>query len=177
MTKRRAKPHGPPPQRPNSRTPRKGRNDPSNQKAILVAEHERLDRRIRERMRSLPTKQEPNSPKEHPTVSHRPAPKSEPIRRSSNGSNHPTPQEWSLQRHTNHSRPRMHESSPLPPLCNHHHGRRHRQTIPPQCLSVVRNPQKDNHRPRPPIYLTFRHGPVSKAEDQAEHINGLPPTN
>jgi hypothetical protein len=71
----------------------------------------------------------------------------------------------------------MHKGSPLPPLCDHNHRRRHSRTIPPQRLSVVRDPQENNHRPRPPIYLALRYCPVPKTENQAEHIDSLPPTN
>jgi hypothetical protein len=169
--------HGLLPQRAHRRASRKRRNHTGHETKVLVAWYEPMDRRLRQRMRSLPTKQKLDAPNTPPYIPYRPRPPGKPIRRDSDGSHHATPKERSIRRHTHDSRPRMHKSGHLPPLLDHHYGRRHRQPLSEQRLSVVRTPQEDDIRPRPKVYLSLRPSPDATTGSETEHINSLPPTD
>ena len=58
---------------------------------VLVARDARLDCPIRQRLRTLPTKQDPYAPNQSPTVSHKCSVRSATIPSHRYGSNHPTP--------------------------------------------------------------------------------------
>ena len=81
------------PQQPDCWTPRKGRNHSSHKTKVLVAKHEPMDRKLCQRMCSLPIKQELDAPRTHTHVLRRTRTRSEPIRRNSNGPHHPTPED------------------------------------------------------------------------------------
>jgi hypothetical protein len=111
------------------RTPRTRPHHHDHPSTLLVAKHERMDCTICERMRQMPTKQEPHETSKSAPLLHPHTDQRTPIPDRSNGPDHPTPNQQRVRRHPHDSGSRMHESGHIPPLQNNHHRARGSQTV------------------------------------------------
>jgi hypothetical protein len=103
-----------------------------------------MDCRIYQRMRNLPTKQNPHALEKGSPILHRHQRRGATLQTYCNGPDHQTtPKAW--QKHNPHYRqPQMFISSNIPLLQQHHHRAWHCPTIPGSCLQMVQTSHKDN---------------------------------
>ena len=136
-----------------------------------------MDCRICQRMRNLPTEQEPYSQKENPSLRHHHNPRHPPIPTSRHRSNHGTTKMSREGCNSHHCRPRMLTGSSVSTLLHNCYGTRNSGTIPRQRLQMVWNPHKNHQRPRSSLHVPLRESPLPKARNSTELILGVPPPN
>src|SRR6266446_4999380 len=134
-----------------------------------------MDRRLRKRVRNLPTKQNYDPQEENTTLPHHYQRRHPPFPTNRNGPYHGTPVATWAQCHTNDSGSRMLTCSHLPPLFRHHHRPRHRTALPRLRLSMVWLTNKNDQRSRPKVHFTIRLSPLRKARNRMKPIHGIPP--
>src|SRR6266702_1165767 len=99
-----------------SRTPRNWQHTHVTETKLLVAEHEEGRRRIRQRVRNVPSQQNQYAPPETSFVSHHDGPRSTTIRSRHNGLHHQTTTVQRIRLHTHHYGPRLHQGGTIHPL-------------------------------------------------------------
>ncbi len=133
-----------------------------------------MDIRLHQRMRSLPTKQDPNPPEEDTPLPNHNKGGNPSFSTNCNGSYYGTSAAPWTQRHTNHSRPRVLVHSHLPSMFRYHNRPWNRSTLPRLCLPMVWSTNQNDKRLRPQIHLTIRKGPHQETRHPMKPIDGLP---
>ncbi len=136
-----------------------------------------MDSRLRERMCSLPTKQDPDSQEKNTALLHYYKGRHSPISTNRNGSYYGTSSASWTQRNTNHSGPWMLTHSHLPPMFRHHHRPRNCPTLPRLHLPMVWSTNQNDKRPRPQIYFAIRQGAHRKTRHPVKPIHSIPSPN
>jgi hypothetical protein len=156
------KDHDPSSRPPHSRTPQTGQNHQKNQENHPVGRNEPIDCQLRQRMRDLPTKQDPNPLKEGPSISNHHYPRNTPIPAGSNGPDNGPSQVPREGCNPHNCRPQVLPSSSVHSLQHKHHWSGHCPAIPRTRIQMVRNTHQNNYQPRPTIHLSFWASPHPK---------------
>src|SRR5882757_4792138 len=109
-----------------------------------MGRNEPMDCRLRQGMRYLSTKQDPNPQDENPPLQNHNPRSDTAIPTNRHGSYHGTPNAQRKGRDPHHSRPRMFPSGNLPPMYHNDNRTGHCPTISRQRLSMVRTTQQDD---------------------------------
>ena len=152
-------------------------DDLHSQKSCLVSSHVQMGRKLRQRMRQMPTKQSTHTLNYRPTIQNQCSTPGPTIQSSSHGPSHPTPQQQWIQRHSYHCRSWLHQSSTIPTLHHKYNRRKNCQTLSGQCVSMVRNSLQNHIGQRPQVYIPLLNLTMSTHRDRSKHINSLSPTN
>src|SRR6266403_2369838 len=136
-----------------------------------------MDRRLRKRLRNLPTKQNHDPQKENTPLPHYHQRRHPPLSTNRHGSHHRTPAATRIQCDTNNRGPRMLTRSHLPPVLRYHHRARNRAALPRLRLPMVQSTNQNDQRSRPQIHLAFRQSPLGKARHCTELIYGISSSN
>ena len=147
------------------RTPRPRSDVRKYNEMVLVARYARLGCPIRQRLRTLSTKQNPHAPNQSPVISHKRPARSATVSSHCNGSNHSTPQMRWLRCYPDNRRSWVLSRSRIHSLPHHHHGRRRRQTLFRTYLQMVRTSRPNDLRQRPPFYVALRQSLVCPVGD------------
>ena len=119
---------------PHSQTSRKRQNTPKSTTELLVAQNEKMDWRLCERMHCMPTNQGPNPQAPYPNIPHPDHSWHTPIQNYSHGPDYWITNQMRFQCHPNNCGPWMSKSSSLPAMCNNYLWTRYCPTIPWQCV-------------------------------------------
>ena len=139
--------------------------------------NERLNRRLCQGMRYVPTKQNPHPQKTHTLVLNNNRRKHPSVSTGRHGSNYwPTETQWKgCDPH--HRRSRMLKSGHIPPMYDQNNRPWYRPTVHGPRVSMVWTPDKNHQRQRPVIHLTLRKSPCRETGDPPKPVHCIPPTN
>jgi hypothetical protein len=129
-----------------------------------------MDRRLRERLRDLPTEQDPNAQKENPALQNHHHKRSTTFPTNRYGLDHRTTPTQRVQRNPHHRRSRMLARRNIPSMFDKHHGPWNSPSLFGQRLPMVRTPHKSHQRPRPALYIAIRKSPCRTPEHSTEPI-------
>src|SRR6266581_5574674 len=136
-----------------------------------------MDSRLRQRMRDMPTKQDPHASETNTDLPHTHRGTYPAIPMRSHG-----PHYWATSptregRYPHHSGPGLLSRSHIFAMLYHDHGARDSPTLSGPHIPMVRFAQKDHQRPRSPIHFPLRKGPNGETRDPAEPVHRIPPTD
>jgi hypothetical protein len=143
-------------QSPHSWTPQVRRNTTQDAEMILVAQDERIDYRIHQRMHHMLTKQNPYPSQENTHLLHSLWSRNTTLWKHIHGPNYRSPATMRTWCNPNHCRLRMFVGCPLPTLCHNNHRTWNCTTIFRSHGTMVWTAQKDNQWPRSPIHLPLQ---------------------
>ena len=139
-----------------------------------MAEDESMDWGLRQRMRYVPTKQNPNPQKENPNLWNNDNAKHETLLPDCLRSDHRSTTSGRKRRNTNHSGPWVFQSSNIHPLHDNNHRTRNRTTLPTKRLPLVQSPIKGHLRQRPQVHLALWKSPHNETGNQPQYLNSIP---
>ena len=137
------------PQRTSLWTPRYQPNKGLSSQVLLVAATKQGHPRIRQRMRSMPTKQSKHASSESTLIPHNPDNWSAPLSNHYNGLYCKTTRIGRIRFHSYDYRPRLHQDANRDTLQRNYHSGRSSRAIPATDLSPIWTTLEDNQRPRP----------------------------
>ncbi len=153
------------------------RNNPKSYGDPAMDRNATMDRRLRKRLRNLPTKQNHNTQEEDTALSYHHQRRHSPFPTNCDGPDHRTSTATQIQCHTNHSRSWMFTSGHLPPLFRHHYRSGHRAALLGLCLPMVWSTNQNDKRPRSQIHLTVWQSPFRETWDRTKSLHGIPSPN
>src|SRR6266702_683460 len=158
-------------------TPRNRKYLCLNTTRLLVAQHEEGHRRIRQRMRPMPGKQNQHTPPKTTPSPDNNEHRSRTVRSDCHGLHRQTTQVPGIRYDSNHHGPRLQQSRYLHPLQRNNYGRRSGRPDNQIHIPSLRIPPKNHFGPRHPIHVPVHETLLSENRNKAKRVYGLSPTN
>src|SRR6266702_563914 len=158
-------------------TPRNRKYLRPNTKRLLVAQHEEGHRRIRQRMCSMPSKQNQHTPTKTTPSPDNNQHRSRTIRSDRHGLHRQTTQVTGIRYHSNHHGPRLQQSRHLHPLQRNNYRRRGGRSDNQTCIPSLWISTKNHFGPRHPIHVPVYETLLSENRNKAKRVYGLSSTN
>jgi len=136
-----------------------------------------MDRRLRLRMRNVPTREDPHTSNSNSVVQDPYHPWNPTIRNRRNGPHHRPTTKWYPGLNPHHHRPWLHLRRPVPPMLLYNYRPKGSPTVPRQRLQVVRLAEQDDLRQRYSLHVPLCKSTGCQTRSISELVNGLPPSN